>query len=482
MTKTIDTNIEPTNEQGSENKNKGFNLENEIDLDLKRNMLNWSEKYRPSNLEDLLMSSEIKNTIISWIKDFKEKKKKAKNCLFLHGAPGLGKTTIANIILKEYGYDVIELNASEVRNQKLLKERLDKVNSNINIIDFMCNKKKHMGIIFDEIDGVSSGEKSGISEISNIIFEKGVNKNTPFICISNTLSKKIDSIKKKSVYIKLNKPNKFGLKKILNTVLNKENIDVDEDIKELITNNANFDIRRLINLSEFLLYKNNDITFENINNLIENFDNKTIYLTSYEATDKILNKYNSIDETRLLYEYDKTNIAMFIFENFVKFLVNNRKGNNIDKLKNLSIIYSNFSESDNIDYEIFIKQKYELNNYNCVLKCCISSHIINSMKKYPYNKFTKLNYSTLINKSSQEYLNSKNISNIKECLTNFCKSDIHITICNILFKYIEKNYDNIKDVIKIYNIDKDLLDKIIKFSSFYNDKINFKNEIKALYD
>ena len=72
------------------------------------------------------------------------------------------------------------------------------------------------------------------------------------------------------------------------------------------------------------------------------------------------------------------------------------------------------------------------------------------MDKYSYNKYTKLNYSTLINKSSQEYLNSKNITNIKETLTNFCKTDIHITICNILFKYIEKNYDNIQDILFEY--------------------------------
>ena len=116
---------------------------------------------------------------------------------------------------------------------------------------------------------------------------------------------------------------------------------------------------------------------------------------------KILNKYNSIDETLLLYEFDKTNIGMFIFENFVKFLVNNRKGNNLEKLKNLSKIYDNFAESDNLDYELFIKQKYDLSIYNCILKCSETSHIINSMNKYPYNKYTKLNYSTLINKSSQ---------------------------------------------------------------------------------
>jgi replication factor C large subunit len=457
------------------------NLDSNIDSNIDSNNLNWSEKYRPKNLDDLIMSSESKNIIKSWIQDFKDKKKKCKNCLFLHGSPGLGKTTIANVILNQYDYDIIELNASEVRNQKLLKERLDKVNSNINIIDCMCMKKKHMGIIFDEIDGVSSGEKSGISEISNIIFEKGVNKNTPFICISNTLSKKIDAIKKKSIYVKINKPNKLNLKKILNKVLDKENIKVNDEIKELIVNSSNFDIRRLINLAEFLLNKNKYIDIDSITELINKFDNKTIYLTSYEATDKILNKYNNIDETLLLYEYDKTNIGMFIFENFIKFLVNNRKANNLEKLKNLSIIYDNFAESDNLDYELFIKQKYDLTNYNCILKCSETSYIINSMSKYAYNKFTKLNYSTLINKSSQEYLNSKNITNIKDKLTYFCKSDIHITICNILFKYIEKNYDNIKDILVEYNIDKDLLEKIIKFSSFYNDKTNFKAEIKSLY-
>ena len=445
------------------------------------NNLNWCEKYRPTNFNDLLISTDDKNIIKKWMKDFKEKKKKFKNCLFLHGAPGLGKTTIANIILKDHNYDIIELNASEVRNQKLLKERLDKVNSNVNIIESMCMKKKYMGVIFDEIDGVSRGEKSGISEISNIIFEKGVTKNTPFICISNTLSKKIDAIKKKSIYLKINKPSKFILKKILTKLLINEKIDVNEDIRNLIIDNSNLDIRRLVTLSEFLFNKNKLLDFDNINKLVSKFDNKNIYLTSYEATDKILNKYNNIDNTMLLYESDKTNIGMFIFENFIKFLVNNRKGTNLEKLKNLSIIYNNFSKSDNLDYEIFIKQKYDMVNFNCILKCSITSHIINSLKKFPYNKYTKLNYSTLINKSSQEYLNSKSISIIKEHFTNFCNSDIHITICNILFKYIEKNYDNIKYIINEYNLEKDLLEKIIKYSSFYNDKNNLKLQIKSYY-
>ena len=72
----------------------------------------------------------------------------------------------------ENDFDVLEFNASEMRNQKLIRDKLSKVNGNINIIDSMCMKKKHMGVIFDEIDGLSTGEKSGITEISSIIFDK----------------------------------------------------------------------------------------------------------------------------------------------------------------------------------------------------------------------------------------------------------------------------------------------------------------------
>ena len=68
-----------------------------------------------------------------------------------------------SLILSHYNYEILEFNSSEVRSQKLIKERLNKVNSNISILDSLCNKNvKHFGIIFDEIDGVSSGEKGGI--------------------------------------------------------------------------------------------------------------------------------------------------------------------------------------------------------------------------------------------------------------------------------------------------------------------------------
>ena len=65
----------------------------------------------------------------------------------------------------------------------------------------MCNKKTKIATILDEIDGLSSGDKGGMTEINNIISESREH-NTPFICISNNICKKNGFFKAKIVVFK----------------------------------------------------------------------------------------------------------------------------------------------------------------------------------------------------------------------------------------------------------------------------------------
>jgi len=131
----------------------------------------WYEKYRPQHISDMLISKEDANKAIQWITDFKNKKEGSKNCLFLYGDPGIGKTTLANIILSEYGYDICEFNASEVRNQKQIRDQINEINGKCNVIDFMQYKKKHIGIIMDEIDGMNTTDRGGLTELIDIMFK-----------------------------------------------------------------------------------------------------------------------------------------------------------------------------------------------------------------------------------------------------------------------------------------------------------------------
>ena len=284
--------------------------------------MNWSEKYRPKSIDDLNLSYDVKTKLKKWISDFKTKKKNFTNCLILHGPPGIGKTSLATIILKTNDFDIIEFNSSDLRNQKILKEKLAQINGNINILDFMSHKKTQIGIIIDELDGMHSMEKGSVKELTQII-NSTKKYSSPFICTTNSINKKISLLKKKSTYIKINRPTKHIIKQFINHICDKEDINISETIINLLVKTSQMDFRRIIVLMEYLFNYVDKLDEDKLYNLIENYDKKTIDYTSYEATDKILNNYYT-DYSDIV-ETDKSNIGYLVYENFQKFIIYNKK-------------------------------------------------------------------------------------------------------------------------------------------------------------
>ena len=448
----------------------------------------WVDKYRPKYLKDIIMKQDNLNKIHQWMTHFKDKKPGYKNSLLLWGPPGTGKTTIANIILKQCNYDVIEFNASDIRNQKLINKQLNDILGKKNVLDIMMNNPRNIGVIMDELDGLTTGDRGGMNELIKIMYQfrknklkKKVHKEevTPFICISNTINeKKFNDIKKHSIVIKISEPSPYDQTKLIERIMKSENIDIDGYNIKLLIKESQGDYRRLINMMQYIYCNNdnkkstdedtnNDEYTEDLKNSLKMFGNKTKYYTPYECVDKILNIYNDIDITLRFYDIDKNIIGMLFYENFLNFLLKNRKGDNLTKVQNIQKIYENYSQSDLLDNQIYIYQKWDLYDYNCVLKCCRNSFIINSMKKYSCNKSTNLGYSSLLNKTSLEYLNHKHIKLICDQfdIGDTCNSCIYICniICDCLFKHKHLSSKAIS-MLNNYNISPDDIEKIIKIS------------------
>ena len=85
---------------------------------------------------------------------------------------GIGKTTSARLILKELGYQIVEQNASDIRNKKNLHNHLGGLTTNKAIKFEVDDRKKtkmdnnrkigklgydKVAVIMDEVDGMSSG-------------------------------------------------------------------------------------------------------------------------------------------------------------------------------------------------------------------------------------------------------------------------------------------------------------------------------------
>ena len=197
----------------------------------------WSEKYRPQRFTDLLGNEDSRKFFLGWF----EKWKKGTKPLLLVGPPGIGKTTLANLAGKNFGYDMISLNASDVRNKKNIQEILQPVLGNQTVLG------KPM-IFIDEVDGVHGrSDYGGVEALINILKEPTV----PIILAANNdSSDKMKKIKKVVKTISLRPLPPRLLRLYLNMVLEKENANINPGRLFKLVSESNGDIRSMLNSAQ----------------------------------------------------------------------------------------------------------------------------------------------------------------------------------------------------------------------------------------
>lgn len=96
----------------------------------------------------------------------------------MSGPPGFGKTTLAHVIAKQAGYNIIEVNASDDRTGEVVKSKIKASLEHQAIIRNakMNDDKREMAmsskpnlLIIDEIDGASSGGGQDVG-LSSVMF------------------------------------------------------------------------------------------------------------------------------------------------------------------------------------------------------------------------------------------------------------------------------------------------------------------------
>jgi len=215
----------------------------------------WSEKHRPQIISDMVGNEESRVAIIEWF----TKWKKGTKPLLLVGPPGIGKTTIAYLIAKQFGYDMIGLNASDVRSKSRINEILTPVLGNLSVLGTPM-------IFVDEVDGIHGrGDYGGAAALVDILKEPTV----PIVLAANDDSlDKMKSIKKvvKTIYFKRIPPRL--LRVYLENILKKESTKLSPGSLIKVIDKSHGDIRSMINLTQSLVTGFNpqtETSFESIN-------------------------------------------------------------------------------------------------------------------------------------------------------------------------------------------------------------------------
>ena len=189
----------------------------------------WTEKHKPSSLQEIpQLSAQLLQQAAQQHK-----------AIILHGPTGSGKTTAVYTLAKQQDYEVLEVNASDVRNKAGIENIVGEASQQMSL--FM--KKKL--ILVDEIDGVSGqADRGGIPTLKKII-EK---TKFPVIMTCNDIEhQKFKDLKKKAFLIGFEKITPHETATILQKIMQKENLNISKDTLKHIIKISKGDLRAAIN-------------------------------------------------------------------------------------------------------------------------------------------------------------------------------------------------------------------------------------------
>lgn len=213
----------------------------------------WIEKYRPVDIDDVIIDDYTRRKIDTMLHE------KNMNNIIITGIPGIGKTTtllcIAKQLLGKNVKDgVLEMNASDHRGIKT-----------VDSIELFCKKTfivdpekyaKHKIIILDEADNMTSKAQKLINKLMQKYY-----KTTRFAFTCNSSSKIIEAIQSRCMIFRYKRISKQLLKEKLEKICKLENVNYKENGLDAIITISRGDMRQAISNLQ-LISSNCSITSE----------------------------------------------------------------------------------------------------------------------------------------------------------------------------------------------------------------------------
>jgi replication factor C small subunit len=175
----------------------------------------WTERYRPQTLDDIVLSNEARNLIEKYISE------DIIDNIFLCSRPGQGKTSLAKLLAYNiFQCDTLYVNASDENNVEVVRTKITGFSRT------MSSNGKFKIVILDEADGFANAQAQ---RILRALMEE-VSENTRFIITANNKNRIHDAIRSRCKLIDITPPKDGVIRRVLHILAN-EQVKVNQAVE-----------------------------------------------------------------------------------------------------------------------------------------------------------------------------------------------------------------------------------------------------------
>lgn len=321
----------------------------------------YTVKYAPKKLDELLGNEEkvaqVKNWVLQWLSGRKRKP------LLVWGPPGTGKTSLAYAIRQEFDLDLLELNASELRN----RERVERITHGASMAGSLSGRGRL--VLIDDADVLAGrADTGGSGAITEFLRDSPC---PTLVTATDVWDKKLAPIRTECEIVELKRVSRVSIRKLLAHIASHEKLVLSPDAIAAMADNSHGDVRAALNDLQALTPTVRD-TEKDIFSVVRDILKAETYAAAKEAV------RGDID-----YDY----IKLWIDENIP---------NEYEAPEDVAAAYDSLSKADIFDGRIK-KQKWQLLKYSIDL----ATAGVALAKSRPYRKFTKYNFPSYLRNMSR---------------------------------------------------------------------------------
>lgn len=389
----------------------------------------WTEKYSPQSIQEFAGNSDVAEAMVKWAILWKSGKKQRP--VMLCGAPGIGKTTLVYVLAKQMDWDIIETNASNLRD----KESINRIVGSASSFNTLSGKTRL--VLVDEVDGIQKDDKGGAGAIYQILKTAA----QPVILTANDgWSQNIRELRSICTIYDMKKVNSKTIEAIFKKVVEKEGMEYNEEVGSKLAANSEGDLRAALFDMQAIYTGKKSVKIEDTNAIGERLREKDIF----KAMQLI---FKSTEYLKAKSAFDGLDMNFEMLMNWIDENIPNEYEENDDAAR----AYDRLSKADVYMGRIGVRQSWIFFKFAIDM----ATAGVALAKKEPYHKFTRYMFPTIIKKlslSKESRAREKGV-----CLKLSVKS--HISVRDAKWIYLpllktiaEKDLESFGKICHFYNI------------------------------